>query len=321
MTRVTRVAAAGFGRFLRMRRPVSCRPLEILMRSPIHCLLLFVFLWVGATVPAQQKVLNPERIERPTVTDDKGLEQWAPWKAVKCVGCNAKGKVTCDVCEKFSDETKNCPDCKRTKERLAVCRICAGTGELADPLDKVACPGCLGAAFLLCTVCGGGGQLRIGGAKNWSACPACRGEGGFKCGCCNGARLVEPAACKPSLRDANAKDLAKAVAAVDAGLKDLAAVPTTGETSRKYVKALVKVLDTSGGTFPPLKRLGKPFEDFMGKIYAGSQFQGSEENEAATIERQKANVEYYLKHQKRMLDLIQKRAEANAKVGGEQKGK
>jgi hypothetical protein len=30
---------------------------------------------------------------------------------------------------------------------------------------------------------------------------------------------------------------------------------------------------------------------------------------------------YYLKHQKRMLELVQKRAEANAKVQAEQKGK
>ncbi|MBL8755369.1 MAG: hypothetical protein JNK15_18865 [Planctomycetes bacterium] len=292
------------------------------MTCLFRLVVLFVSLFLGAEASAQQKVLLPEKLERPTVTDDKGVVQWAPWKGVKCQGCSGSGKVKCDVCDRFGDDATNCPDCKRSKERLAVCRICAGTGELADPLDKVACPGCQGAAFQLCSVCGGGGRLKIGGAKQWSDCPSCRGDGAFKCGTCNGSRLVEPAALKPSLREASVKDLAKAITVVDAALTEVGAIePAGGDKARKSVKALVKACDTAGGTFPPLKRLGKPFEDFMGKIYAGKQFQGSAENEANTIANAKKSAEYYLKHQKRMLDLAHKRAEANAKLAGEQKGK
>ena len=60
---------------------------------------------------------------------------------------------------------------------------------------------------------------------------------------------------------------------------------------------------------------------FRSKIYAGKQFQGAAENEAQTMSLVKDAAEYYLKHQKRMIELAHKRAEANAKVQAEQKGK
>jgi hypothetical protein len=276
--------------------------------------------FVVAAAGAQQKVLIPERLERATVTDDKGATNWADWKADKCPNCSGTGKVKCTVCERFGDDADKCPDCKRVESRETVCRMCAGTGELPDPLLKVGCPGCTGAAFLLCTVCAGGGRLKINGAKNWSACPACRGDGAWKCGACAGKRLVEPAALKPAMKDASVKDLAKAQAVTDQALKELAALtPTGGQKARKDIKALVKTFDTAGSVFPPLKRLGKPFEDYMGKIAAGSNFQGSEENEAETIAAVKQSAEYYLKHQKRMLELAHKRAEANAALPPEPK--
>lgn len=284
---------------------------------------LFTFVlacWFAVAIGAQQKVLIPEKIERATVTDDKGVASWAEWKAEKCPNCSGTGKTKCTVCERFADDAKNCPDCKRVESRETVCRMCAGEGTLADPLHKVGCPGCLGAAFLLCTICGGGGRLRIGGDKIWSNCPGCRGDGAFKCGACNGSRLVEPAALKPAMKDASVKDLTKAMAVTDQALKDLASLtPAGGDKARKDVKALVKTFDTAGAIFPPLKRFGKPFEDYMGKIYAGKQFQGAAENEANTIKAVKESAEYYLKHQKRMLELAHKRAEANAKLPPEPK--
>jgi hypothetical protein len=284
---------------------------------------LFAFVlacWFAVAAGAQQKVLIPEKIERATVTNDKGVTTWAEWKAEKCPNCSGTGKTKCSVCERYPDDVKNCPDCKRVESKETVCRMCAGSGELADPLLKVGCPGCLGAAFLLCTLCGGPGQMRIGGDKNWTACPGCRGDGGFKCGACNGSRLVEPAALKPAMKDASVKDLTKAMAVTDQALKELAAfTPAGGDKARKDVKAMVKTFDAAGAVFPPLKRLGKPFEDYMGKIYAGKQFQGAAEKEASTMTMVKESAEYYLKHQKRMLELAHKRAEANAKLAPEPK--
>lgn len=280
--------------------------------------------FVFAAVPAvaQNRVLNPEKIERATVVGEDGLQRWAEWKAIRCPNCEGKKKVKCPTCERFSDDATTCVECQRNEKKEADCRMCAGAGELPDPLDKVACPGCRGASFLVCTVCSGGGRLKIGDAKKFGDCVGCRGAGGWKCGACNGARMVEPAALKPSLKEAPAKDLAKAAAVTESALKELAAVtPAGGDKARKDVKALVKAFEVAGAVHPAMKRLGKPFEDYMGKIYAGKQFQGSAENEAATMAMVKDAAEAYLKHQKRMLELAQKRAEANAKVASEQKPK
>ena len=280
--------------------------------------------FVFAVVPAvaQNRVLNPEKIERATVVGDDGLQRWADWKRIRCPNCEGKKKVKCPTCERFSDDAKNCIECQRNEKKEADCRMCAGAGELPDPLDKVACPGCRGASFFVCTICSGGGRLRVGDDKKFGDCVGCRGTGGWKCGACNGARMVEPAALKPSLKEAATKDLAKAAAVTEGALKELAAVtPAGGDKSRKDVKALVKAFDVAGAVHPAMKRLGKPFEDYMGKIYAGKQFQGAAENEAATMAMVKDAAEAYLKHQKRMLELAQKRAEANAKAAAEQKAK
>jgi hypothetical protein len=294
------------------------------MRASVAVWLLLVALAValGGSASAQEKVLNTEKMERPTVADDKGVLQWAEWKAEKCPNCSGTGKHKCFVCERLVDTLKFCIDCKRTPEREVVCRMCAGSGTLADPLEKAPCPGCRGASFLICTVCNGCGQSQAKDDNKPSACVACRGDGGWKCGACNGARVVEPAALKPSFKDASLKDLQKAIAATDQSLKELGAItPAGGDKSRKEVKAVVKAMEPAAAVHPAVRRLLKPFEDYMGKIYAGKVWQGWEEKEAQTIAMIKGHTEYYLKHQKRMLELVHKRAEANAKLAAEQKGK
>jgi nitrate reductase cytochrome c-type subunit len=265
---------------------------------------------------------NAEKFERSTKTDDKGLVQWADHEEQKCKSCAGTGQTRCTTCIRFDADAANCPECKLTQERKVPCRACGGLGHWADPLQKVHCPGCMAAGFLLCTICGGGGRLKVNSAKQWSDCPGCRGTGSYKCGACNGQRLVETAALKPSLKDAPSAALQKAIAAADESLKQLAAVNLKGgDTARKEVKALIKAMEPAAAYFPPLKRLPKSFEDYMGKIYAGNNFQGHEENEAQTMGSVKLSTEYYLKHQKRMMELCQKRAEANAKVEAESKGK
>lgn len=285
---------------------------------------VFALLLLAAVGSAQQKALIPEKIERPTVVDDKGIAQWAEHKADQCPACVGKGKVKCTTCERYPDEVTQCLDCKRADPREATCRMCAGEGTLPDPLEKATCPGCAGASFLLCTVCAGSGGMHIGGAKQRSKCPACSGDGGWKCGACDGKRLVEGAALKPSLKEAKDKDLAKAIAATDSAIEQLSKFePSGGQKARKDMKALVKILESVQSTYPPIKRAVKPLDDFMSKMYAGSQFQGSEENEAATMKNMAERVSYYLKIEKRMLELAQKRNEANAQAaaGGTDAGK
>jgi hypothetical protein len=307
-------------------RAAEVDPQEVARVSirPVLMLLWFVLAAVAAPVASAQglRYPMPERIERTAKADDQGMLQWEQWPAPKCISCSGTGKGKCTTCERFQDDSPNCIECKRNKDREVVCRVCAGVGTLPDPLDKVSCPGCMGATFLLCPTCGGGGRLKIGGANQWSDCPCCRGDGGFKCGVCNGARLVETAGLKPSLRDANVKDLGKAMAATDAALKELGVFnPAGGDKARKEQKALVKALEAGASAHPAIKRLPKVFDDYMGKCAAGSQFKGYEEEQVESMNLVKQNAEYYLKHQKRMLDLAMKRAEANAKLAAERKGK
>lgn len=289
-------------------------------------LLLLICFALGVALPASAqdapRFLIPEKIERATKADDAGMLQWEAWSETKCESCSGTGKAKCITCARFSDDAASCPECKRNAEREVACRPCAGAGTLPDPLEKVTCSGCMGASFLLCMVCGGGGRLKVGGAKQWSACPACRSDGAFKCGVCNTTRQVETAGVKPSLKDANVATLAKAAAATDTALKDLAAFsPGGGQKARKEMKALANIFQTAGAHHPSLKRLAKAFDDYFGKTEAGAQFQGHEEHQVNAMNLVKGNAEYYLKHQKRMIELASKRAEANAKLAAEQKGK
>lgn len=268
------------------------------------------------------KYFAPDKFERATKTDDNGMIQWAEHAQVKCTTCSGTGKTKCTTCEGFSDDAKSCPDCKRTKEREAVCRACAGLGFFPDPLDKVHCPACLAAAFLTCFICHGGGHIKVeGSGEKWLDCPGCRGAGGFKCGVCNGNRLVEAAALKPTLRDANAATLQKAIATTDSVLQGLSAFTPAGKNSRKETKEINRVLTMGQAVFPPIKRTPKVLDDYMGKTYGGANFIGHEEHEAEAMNLVKQSAEYYLKHQKRMMELAHKRAEANEILAAASKGK
>lgn len=268
------------------------------------------------------RTLIPEKIERATKTDDAGMIQWADHVPIKCQTCAGTGKHKCPTCERFPEEIKTCVECKRTKEREVVCHACAGLGHFADPLDKAPCSACNNAGLLLCLMCGGSGGIRAeGSGETRLSCPGCRGDGGFKCGVCNGTKLVEVAAPKPNLRDANAATLAKAIATADTMLQQLGQFTPAGKNSRKETKEIVRMLSLGAALFPPLKRTPKVLEDYMGKTYGGSGFQGHEEREANAMNIVKKSAEYYLKHQKRMMELAHKRAEANEKLAAANKGK
>jgi hypothetical protein len=279
----------------------------------------FVVLCLLCAQPAAQgaKYLIPERIERATETDEAGLLQWAKYEAPKCTSCAGTGKMKCTTCERFQEDSTTCPECHRNEKREIDCRACAGTGVIADPLEQVPCPGCMGASFLLCTVCSGGGRLKVNEAKRWSDCPGCRGEGGFKCDACEGKRVLGSLELKPSLAEAPEDKLKKAMTIVDDALKELDKFsPAGGLKARKELKALCKIFDDAKGVHSGLKQLSKVTKDYLGKVFGGGNFQGHEEHEAASMNMVKESATYYLKHQKRMLELALKRAEANAKVEG-----
>lgn len=275
-----------------------------------------------APKPTELRYPIPEKMERATKADAAGMLQWVEWEKPKCPTCKGTGKTVCSFCYRFLDDVKTCIECKRTKEREAVCRVCAGAGTIPDPLEKALCPGCLGAGFQPCLVCGGPGIQKItGGGDKPTACVACRGTGGFKCAVCNGERLVEVAAVKPNLADGKVADLKKAIAAAEQVLAALDTFAPTGNNSRKEVKELESAIAPAAAWFPPFKRMPKAIEAFMGKLYAGNQFVGYQEVQANGMGLWKANGVYYLKLQKRMLELSLKRAEANAATAEGSKGK
>lgn len=294
----------------------------------VRCLLLpllFLFAWANtAPLPAQDlRFMHPEKFERATKADENGVLQWAEHAKDKCLTCAGTGKMKCMTCTRFFEDAPKCIECQRNKEREAVCRACGGLGHFADPLEKALCACCQGAGFLGCGLCSGGGRIKGEGENDrWNTCPACRGEGGWKCTTCNGERLVVAAQLKPPLKDANEATLSKALATTS---EALAAVekfaPADFPSSRKAVKDLQKQLKIAQGIYPPLKSAQKTLEDAMNKTYGASGYQNQEEREGALMDTVKSSAVFYLKHQKRMLDLCQKRLEANTKLVGENKEK
>ena len=92
--------------------------------------------------------------------------------------------------------------------------------------------------------------------------------------------------------------------------------PVGGVKARKAVKELAAAFDSAKKLHPAFKDLGKQSKDYMGKIFAGANFQGHEETEENTMKHIKETAEYYLKHQKRMMELAIKRAELNQEKAG-----
>ncbi|MBL8729977.1 MAG: hypothetical protein JNM25_16250 [Planctomycetes bacterium] len=293
------------------------------VRSLLSPLLFLFACLVAAPSPAQDlRFVHPEKYERATKTDAAGMLQWDTHKEEKCPTCAGTGKMKCMTCARFFDDATVCIECKRNKEREAVCRACGGLGHFADPLEKALCPCCQGAGFIECGLCSGGGRLKGEGSDRWSTCSACRGDGGWKCAVCDGERLVEVASLKPSLAEASVATLTKAMATTDQALAALGKfTPAGGPDARKAVKELVKDLQIAQSIYPPLKRTPKFFEMCMSKTYGGSQYQGQAEREGQVQGTVKNSAEFYLKHQKHMMELALKRLEANEKLAAENKGK
>ncbi|MFK7741152.1 MAG: hypothetical protein AB8H80_12610 [Planctomycetota bacterium] len=285
------------------------------------CFALLVLLAAASfsTVASSQgpRFFKADKVERKTEAGDDGQHTWVAWHSPDCHSCKGVGKSTCVTCARFAKDAKDCPECHRKDPKLLVeCRVCAGSGKLADPLESAPCAGCMGAGFLVCTVCGGGGQLKVGGAKRWSDCPTCRGDGGFPCGGCKGKRTMSSLQIKPSLRDAPLDKLLKAKKDLDKTIAKFEAfAPVGGKGARKAVKTLGSAYSAAKKLHPAFKALPKSSKDYMNKTFAGKQFQGSDEREADTFKMLKRNAEYYLQWQRRMLQLAIERAETNAKAG------
>ncbi|HLU39145.1 MAG TPA: hypothetical protein VK081_07150 [Planctomycetota bacterium] len=277
--------------------------------------------------PAAQKSASeqflvpiPEKLERATVTDAQGAKQWAPYKAERCVNCKGRAVMACLHCERFDPgDCDSCPECKNTKE--ATCRVCYGTGEMADVLERAPCPTCFGAALTRCFVCGGRGKFPVqGGGERPQKCSSCDATGAYPCTTCGGKRYVELPALKPSAAEAPSAELKKALAALDAVEAALRDLQSTGD-GRKDAKAFAKVGAAGGKYLPVMKKVQKHFETVSRAQSKGATWVQYPEMVQNQMETARHALDYWIKHQRRVLQLCLARAEHNESVLAEQEKK
>ena len=287
-------------------------------------LFLFLALTAAGSAFAQDKprkepepfmVPIPERMERATKADDNGVLQWAEFQDVECVNCKGKGKMTCRHCERFDDGMcPDCPECHNTRE--ATCRVCAGTGKMPDILLRAPCPSCGGAGLTACSICAGMGQMKVNGAGDKpQKCGCCKGTGGFTCLTCNGRRYVDTPKLKPNVAEAKLAELKKAMEALQQVMDTMQTLESTGD-GRKDMKLYAKVVAPGQKFFPPLKDAQKHFEAEKKAEANGSVWTKYADCVRADTKNAKDQLEYYLKCQKRLLELCIARAESNEPAGG-----
>lgn len=277
---------------------------------------LAVLACAAGTAPAQEPapgqflVPIPEKLERATTTDDDGVLQWAEYEAERCVNCKGQKWMPCLHCQRFDEgDCEDCPECHNTKK--AVCRICAGTGEMPDILERAPCPSCFGASITRCFVCNGRGQFPVaGGGDRLQKCGCCDGKGGYACQTCDGQRWVETPKLKPSVGEAKLKDLRKALETLDKVAEAVAGFESVGD-GRKDIKTYSKALAPAARYFPPLRRAQKHFEGSTKDQTKGAVWKHYADTVKASAEAAKQSLEYYLKHQRQLLGLCIARAEVN----------
>lgn len=288
-----------------------------IFRLPFVFLALGLAVVLGNVAAAQKKseflVPIPEKLERATKADAQGLLQFVEHKAERCPNCKGRQVMVCLHCERFDEgDCDLCPECKNSKE--ATCRICAGTGETVDILQRAPCPTCFGAGLTTCFVCGGRGKFPVqGGGDRKQKCGCCDGVGGYPCATCGGKRFVDLPALKPSVVEAKAADVKKAIDAIDAVAAELEKFASSGD-GRKDGKALVKVTSAGGRYLPVLKRVHKHFEDAAKKQAKGAVWTHYKDSVTSDAASMKQALTYYLAHQKRVLQLCLARAEHNEQV-------
>lgn len=311
------------------------RPKPIVVRLGACSLFAFLFalavalptasVSAQAKNPGQYPIAVPEKMERPTEKDADGLLQWVDLtklkgdaaKALRCVTCEGKKWQLCAFCWRMEHHEK-CPECKTSKDtdekkRRATCRTCAGEGTMPDPLEKAPCPGCFGSTAQRCHVCAGEGTYAQAGTERRAKCPSCRGSGFYKCNVCKGKRLVEPPKLKPSVGEAERGDLEKALVSLEKVSAELAKWTSAGEV-RDDRKAFGKIVKPGAKFFPALRTLGKDFDNAAKAHSKSAIFTATKQMIGNHSNERKQSLDFYIRHQRRLLQLCIERQKHNEKV-------
>jgi hypothetical protein len=157
-----------------------------------------------------------------------------------------------------------------------------------------------------------------GGGKKPEKCGCCESAGAFKCQTCAGKRYVETPAVKPSVAEGKSQDLKKAIATLDGVAAAVAKFDSTGD-GRKDIKLYTAMLAPGAKVFPPLARAQKHFEDAAKDQSKGAVWKHYADAVKDQGKAAKQALEYYLKHQKRVLELCLAYAEHNEPLRAKKK--
>ncbi len=281
---------------------------------------LFLACFLLASVPllAQGRTqIEVPRIERQTKVDDDGLQQWAEYQAPACPRCKGLKVVECPHC-KGLERADKCIECNMTKQ--APCPACAGTGAPPDPLEKVVCPMCYGEGCLPCDRCGNECSIPLPGSPNPTKCPCCKGEGGYECAVCRGERQVDVVKLRPSLGEADLKDLREAKDALQETLTLLNDLHATGKW-RDDIKAYGKAIKPAERYFPALRKCKPAAEELMKRLSKLDSYTGDKESRARALDRVVLYNKVVLTMETQTIDLCIARQEHNEKVLAEKEKK
>ena len=269
--------------------------------------------------PDQYSVVDWSKMPRETVEADDGTLEWAEYIKTKyrCPTCKGKKKQICAFCYRLGNHD-TCPECKhkadeREDKKLTTCRTCAGEGFVPDILEKAPCPGCRGAGIRACQRCFGEQNLGTEGTDELSRCTVCRGTGHYKCIVCRGKRHVEVAKVGSSIKKAKAKDLKKALKALEAIEKGASKLQSTGN-ARKDAKLWKPLLRPGARYFRPLNKLAKANAELSSDVVKGGNPVDPEGLARQTMSSMTAGLQYYLASQRRLLELSLERAEHNEAI-------
>ncbi len=250
-------------------------------------------------------------IERELITDDQGLQQFAPWD-VDCPACKGKGTAECRNCAGVK-EWKDCIECKGT--RRATCRVCLGTKKVPDPLLELVCPSCWGLGWTPCGMCSGFGRIKESdpsGNERSVRCVGCKHKGFWKCAVCDGKQHLQAMRIKKkSLGEAKLKDLIKARTAIQEGIAVLEAYEPSGHAS-KELKQLSKDLRPAIKVLGELGDMLDTLDAVLGTIHkAGAGYVNYEAKLTYSLLTYKGRMLYLLRYEDRLLELYSERAEFN----------
>ncbi|MCA8969875.1 MAG: hypothetical protein KDC95_08835 [Planctomycetes bacterium] len=286
-------------------------------RASIFTLIALIALSIfGATTPVRaQKKDDPKMpVERKVVTDEAGLQQWAPHEGAPCPMCRTNKVIDCPTC-KDAEHAETCLECGTKKEprtKKAPCRLCAGEGKLPDMLVEGPCIGCTGAGVFPCVGCRGETSYPVeGGGKKRQKCAVCRGEGSIRCSVCKGKRRCDPISPKKGIADASLKDLEAAAKSIEAVLVELRACEFAGIKERDELKKYQAILKDLAKISKPSKAASSMIKDLIGLASRMDQYTGKEGRKSETFDMFRRYNVYWLEGQAELLKLAIERAKHN----------